>query len=38
MTLDNMTQPVWGDSTDYFLDRDNKYRTTDVSVFAVDKP
>jgi len=38
MRLDELTQPGWGDTTDYFRERDLKYETTELKVPAVVKP
>ena len=35
MKLDEMTQPGWGDSADYFRDGDRKYWTTELKGLAV---
>ena len=38
MTLDELTQPVWGDTADYFRDRDKRYGTFKWKVPAIVKP
>jgi len=38
MKLDTLTQPGWGDATDYCGDRDTKYETTKLEVLAVVQP
>ena len=38
MRLDELTHPGWGDTADYFRDRDMKYGTTEFMVPAVVKP
>ena len=35
MKLDELMQPGWGEAADYFLERDKKYRTTELKVLAV---
>jgi len=38
MTLDESTQPGWGDVADYFCKRDKKYGRTEWKVLAVIQP
>jgi len=38
MKLDELTQPGWEDSTDYFREQDKKYGTTELRVPAVVQP
>ena len=38
MCLDHLMQPGWGDTADYFRERDMKYGTTQLKVPAVVKP
>ena len=38
MRLHQPTQPGWGDTADYFRERDMKYGTTELKVPAVGKP
>jgi hypothetical protein len=38
MRLDELTQPGWGDSANYFRERDMRYGTADLMVPAVVKP
>jgi hypothetical protein len=35
--IDELTQPGWGDTADYFLERDRRYGTTELEVSAVVK-
>jgi hypothetical protein len=37
MTLDELTQPGWGDAANHFLDRDMRYRTAELKVPVVVK-
>jgi len=37
MMLDNLLQSEWGDTADYFNERDMKYGTTELKVLAVVK-
>jgi len=37
MRLDELTQPGWGDTANYFRKRDMKYRITELKVLAVVK-
>ena len=38
MRLDELTNPGWGDTADYFRERDMKYRTTESKIPAVVTP
>jgi len=38
MRLDELTQPGWVDTADYFRERDIKYGTTELNVPAIVKP
>ena len=38
MKLDKLTHPGWGDTADYFCERDKKYSTSELRVPAVVKP
>jgi len=38
MSLDELTQPRWGDAANYFRERDMKYRTAKLKVLAVVTP
>ena len=37
-SLDQLTQPGWGDAADYFRERDMKYETTELKIGACRTP
>lgn len=34
MKLDELTKPGWGDTADYFCERDTNYRTNEMNILA----